>query len=209
MGSTRRSTQSLLRSSPPRKPLSSRTSVFHRSSRRLYPWSPARAPLSRLTNILPELLSLESVSSDRNTYIPLTRRPTATRLTSATTLSPLTAQKTRITLRPAQAYHNFVENWSLEVDDKKVSPNKNEKKTIKIESDSLLKGEVTLYWHSDNVVEVNTPHSRITHKGRVVSVEEKSLMADGSHCGLCGDYSMIKSADIKSPKECVLSTSAS
>lgn len=111
-----------------------------------------------------------------------------------------------ITLRPAQAYHNFVENWSLEVDDKKVSLNKNEKKTIKIESDSLLKGEVTLYWHSDNVVEVNTPHSRITHKGRVVSVEEKSLMADGSHCGLCGDYSMIKSADIKSPKECVLST---
>jgi hypothetical protein len=114
--------------------------------------------------------------------------------------------KTKITLRPAQAYHNFVENWSLEVDDKKVSLNKNEKKTIKIESDSLLKGEVTLYWHSDNVVEVNTPHSRITHKGRVVYVEEKSLMADGSHCGLCGDYSMIKSADIKSPKECVLST---
>merc|ERR1712186_88275 len=84
--------------------------------------------------------------------------------------------KTKITLRPAQVYHNFVENWSLEVDDKKVSLNKNEKKTIKIESDSLLKGEVTLYWHSDNVVEVNTPHSRITHKGRVVSVEEKSLM---------------------------------
>merc|ERR1712083_843018 len=33
-----------------------------------------------------------------------------------------------------------------------------------------------------------------------------SLMADGSHCGLCGDYSMIKTADIKSPKECVLSS---
>merc|ERR1712083_1198926 len=60
--------------------------------------------------------------------------------------------------------------------------------------------------HSDNVVEINTPHTRITHKGKTVSVEEKSLMADGSHCGLCGDYSMIKTADIKSPKECVLSS---
>merc|ERR1711910_312116 len=114
--------------------------------------------------------------------------------------------KTKIELRPAQAYQNYVEDWSLEVDGKKVSLNKNEKKIMKINSPLSLETECTVYWHSDNVVEVNTPHSRITHKGKTVSVEEKSLMADGSHCGLCGDYSMIKSADIKSPKECVLST---
>merc|ERR1711910_276194 len=93
--------------------------------------------------------------------------------------------KTKITLRPAQAYHNFVENWSLEVDDKKVSLNKNEKKTIKIESDSLLKGEVTLYWHSDNVAEVNTPHSRITHKECVLSTNKlaaKSYRVKSSQC---------------------------
>merc|ERR1719476_389492 len=73
--------------------------------------------------------------------------------------------KTKIEVSPAQSYQNYVEDWTLE-------------------------NECTVYWHSDNVVEINTPHARITHKGRTVSVEEKSLMADGSHCGLCGDYNM-------------------
>merc|ERR1719182_379569 len=114
--------------------------------------------------------------------------------------------KTKIELRPAQAYQNYVEDWTCEVNGQKIYLNKNEMKTIKIESDSLLKGECTIFWHSDNVVEINTPHTRITHKGKTVSVEEKSLMADGSHCGLCGDYNMDQRADIKSPKECVLSS---
>jgi hypothetical protein len=99
---------------------------------------------------------------------------------------------------PAQSYQTYVEDWSIEVNGKKVTPNKNEKKT--------LENECTVYWHSDSVVEINTPHTRITHKGKTVSVEEKSLMADGSHCGLCGDYNMDQRADIKSPKECVLSS---
>merc|ERR1739838_1078631 len=102
--------------------------------------------------------------------------------------------KTKIELRPALAYQNYVEDWTCEVNGQKIYLNKNEMKTIKIESDSLLKGECTIYWHSDNVVEINTPNTRITHKGKTVSVEEKSLMADGSHCGLCGDYSMVRSA---------------
>jgi len=114
--------------------------------------------------------------------------------------------KTKIELRPAQAYQNYVEDWTCEVNGQKIYLNKNEMKTIKIESDSLLKGECTIFWHSDNVVEINTPHTRITHKGKTISLEEKSLMADGSHCGLCGDYSMVRTADIKSPKECVLSS---
>merc|ERR1712025_1267979 len=106
--------------------------------------------------------------------------------------------ETKIEVSPAQSYQNYVEDWTLEVDGKKVSLNKNEEKT--------LENECTVYWHSDNVVEINTPHARITHKGRTVSVEEKTLMADGSHCGLCGDYNMDQRADIKSPKECVLSS---
>merc|ERR1711936_733994 len=116
--------------------------------------------------------------------------------------------KTKIELRPAQAYQNYVEDWSLEVDGKKVSLNKNEKKIMKINSPLSLETECTVYWHSDNVVEVNTPHSRITHKGKTVSVEEKSLMADGSHCGLCGDYNMDLRADVKSPKGCVFTSNS-
>merc|ERR1711936_423008 len=106
--------------------------------------------------------------------------------------------KTKIEVSPAQSYQTYVEDWSIEVDGKKLTLNKNEKKT--------LENECTIYWHSDNVVEISTPHARITHKGKTVSVEEKSLMADGSHCGLCGDYNMDQRADIKSPKECVLSS---
>jgi len=106
--------------------------------------------------------------------------------------------KTKIEVSPAQSYQTYVEDWTLKVNGKKVSLNKNEKKS--------LENECSVFWHSDNVVEINTPHARITHKGKTVSVEEKSLMADGSHCGLCGDYNMDQRADIKSPKECVLSS---
>merc|ERR1712025_1249607 len=67
--------------------------------------------------------------------------------------------------KKAYSYQIDVEDWTLEVDGKKVSLNKNEERT--------LENECTVYWHSDNVVEINTPHARITHKGRTVSVEEK------------------------------------
>merc|ERR1711922_90556 len=32
---------------------------------------------------------------------------------------------------------------------------------------------------------------------------EESGPADGSHCGLCGDYNKDKRADLKSPKKCI------
>merc|ERR1712010_141297 len=101
--------------------------------------------------------------------------------------------KTKIEVSPAQSYQTYVEDWTLKVNGKKVSLNKNEKKS--------LENECSVFWHSDNVVEIDTPHARITHKGKTVSVEEKSLMADGSHCGLCGDYNMDQRADIKSPTQ--------
>merc|ERR1711872_9627 len=47
----------------------------------------------------------------------------------------------------------------------------------------------------------STPSSRITHYGKTVEIEEKGS-ADGSHCGLCGDYNNDKRADLKSPKKC-------
>ena len=43
----------------------------------------------------------------------------------------------------------------------------------------------------------------MTYNGKVATVEEKSILADGSHCGLCGDYNNDQRADIKSPKGCV------
>merc|ERR1711874_336863 len=33
-------------------------------------------------------------------------------------------------------------------------------------------------------------------------------MADGSHCGLCGDYNMDLRADVKSPKGCVFTSNS-
>merc|ERR1711885_11804 len=55
--------------------------------------------------------------------------------------------RTKIELRPTEAYQNFVEDWTCEVNGQKIQLKKNEMKTIKIESDSLLKGECTIYWH--------------------------------------------------------------
>ena len=57
--------------------------------------------------------------------------------------------------------------------------------------------------NGDNSLVLETPSARITHTGNEVIVEEKSILADGSHCGLCGDYNNDIQADIKSPKGCI------
>jgi len=107
--------------------------------------------------------------------------------------------KTKIEVRPSEAYAGKVERFIIEVDGQELPLSKHEKITL---SSSSLLGEVTAYWSNDNEVEINTPHSRVRHQGKTVIVEEKST-ADGSHCGLCGDYNRDRRADLKSPKGCV------
>merc|ERR1711973_565972 len=90
--------------------------------------------------------------------------------------------QTKIQLSPAQAYSNSVEQYQLSVNGQEMSLQQNK--------------EVTLC----------TPSSRITHYGKTVEIEEKGS-ADGSHCGLCGDYNNDKRADLKSPKKCIFQSS--
>ena len=48
---------------------------------------------------------------------------------------------------------------------------------------------------------------RVTlYNGKEAKVEDKNLLADGSQCGLCGDYNRNLVAEIKSPKGCVYSS---
>ena len=48
---------------------------------------------------------------------------------------------------------------------------------------------------------------RVTlYNGKEAKVEDKNLLADGSHCGLCGDYNRNLVAEIKSPKGCIYSS---
>jgi hypothetical protein len=56
---------------------------------------------------------------------------------------------------------------------------------------------------ADNKVILDTPAARITYNGKEAVVEEKSIMADGSHCGLCGDYNNDLRAEIKTPNGCI------
>jgi hypothetical protein len=61
-----------------------------------------------------------------------------------------------------------------------------------------------LYFSSiGHAVVLDTPTTRVTYNCKMATVEEKSLIADCSHCGLCGDYNNDKRADVKSPKGCV------
>merc|ERR1719259_755581 len=110
--------------------------------------------------------------------------------------------KSKIEVRPSEAYAGKVEKFIIEVDGQEVPLKKHEK--ITLSSQSALE-QVTAYWSNDNVVEIETPHNRVKHQGKTVIVEEKSS-ADGSHCGLCGDYNQDKRADLKSPKGCVFTS---
>merc|ERR1712145_27604 len=113
---------------------------------------------------------------------------------------PLFHEQSKIELRPAQAYSNYVDEYKLTVNGQKVELQKGEKITLQSSQE-----QVTVYWSNDNTVVINTPNTRLVHSGKTVTVEEKSS-PDGSHCGLCGDYNLDKRADVKSSKGCVFSS---
>jgi len=109
-------------------------------------------------------------------------------------------EQSKIELRPAQAYSNYVDEYKLTVNGQKVELQKGQKITLQSSQE-----QVTVYWSNDNTVVINTPNTRLVHSGKTVTVEEKSS-PDGSHCGLCGDYNLDKRADVKSSKGCVFSS---
>merc|ERR1712002_584785 len=109
-------------------------------------------------------------------------------------------EQSKIELRPAQAYSNYVEEYHVIVNGQKVPLKKNQQITLQSTQE-----QITVYWSSDNTVEVNTPHTRLVHRGKTFTVEEKSS-AEGNHCGLCGDNNQDMRADVKSSKGCVLSS---
>ena len=94
---------------------------------------------------------------------------------------------------------NKKNEFTMKVNGQEVALKKNEKITL---SSSSPLDQVTAYWSNDNAVVINTPHNRVQHQGKTVIVEEKTS-ADGSHCGLCGDYNQDRRADLKSPKGCI------
>ena len=102
----------------------------------------------------------------------------------------------KINLSPAQAYTNQVEQYTITVNGEELELRKNEK--ISLTSDK----KISAYLTEDKTVVISTPTSRITHSGKTIEIEE-SGPADGSHCGLCGDYNKDKRADLKSPKNCI------
>merc|ERR1719204_2766478 len=108
--------------------------------------------------------------------------------------------QTKIQLSPAQAYSNSVEQYQLSVNGQEMSLQQNKQVTLSTQE------QITAYYGQDQTVTISTPSSSITHYGKTVEIEEKGS-ADGSHCGLCGDYNNDKRADLKSPKKCIFQSS--
>jgi len=106
------------------------------------------------------------------------------------------AGQTKIQVRPARAYTNQVEEYTVTVNGEEQQLRKNSE--ISLSSDK----RITAYLTEDRTVVISTPSSRITHSGKTVEIEE-SGPADGSHCGLCGDHNNDRRADLKSPKKCI------
>merc|ERR1719187_1037242 len=106
--------------------------------------------------------------------------------------------QTKIQLRPSQSYSSYVQGYTLTVNGQEMSLQQNKQVT--------LTNKITAYYSQDQTVTISTPSSRITHSGKTVQIEEKGS-ADGSHCGLCGDYNNDRRADLKSPKKCIFKSS--
>jgi hypothetical protein len=95
-----------------------------------------------------------------------------------------------------EVYINQDQEYTITVNGEAKELIKNKK--ISLSSDKMI----TAYLTEDKTVVIFSPSSRITHSGKTVEIE-KSGPADGSHCGLCGDYNQDKRADLKSPKKCI------
>ena len=95
-----------------------------------------------------------------------------------------------------QVYTNQDQQYTITVNGEEKQLVKNKK--ISLSSDKTISAYLT----EDKTVVISSPSSRITHSGKTVEIE-KSGPADGSHCGLCGDYNQDKRADLKSPKKCI------
>merc|ERR1712168_1287412 len=108
--------------------------------------------------------------------------------------------QTKIQLSPAKAYSNNVEEYQLSVNGQEVSLQQNQQVTLSSQE------QITAYSNEDKTVTISTPSSRINHSGKTVEIEGKGW-ADGSHCGLCGDYNNDRRADLKSPKKCIFKSS--
>merc|ERR1719347_1239883 len=106
--------------------------------------------------------------------------------------------KSKISLIPS------VSSYKLEVDGQELSLIKN--KMMVIPSKDLL-SIFSVFWSSDSSIVLETPAVRVTlYNGKEAKVEDKNLLADGSQCGLCGDYNRNLVAEIKSSKGCVYSS---
>merc|ERR1711970_775048 len=106
--------------------------------------------------------------------------------------------KSKISLIPSYS------SYKLEVDGQEISLIKN--KMMYIQSKDLL-SSFSVYLSSENIIILETPASRVTlYNSKEAKVEDKTLLADGSRCGLCGDYNKHLIAEIKSPKGCVYSS---
>merc|ERR1711973_725725 len=79
-------------------------------------------------------------------------------------------EQSKIELRPAQAYSNYVDEYKLTVNGQKVELQKGVKITLQSSQE-----QVTVYWSNDNTV-INTPNTRLVHSGKTVTVEEKAAL---------------------------------
>merc|ERR1712025_575467 len=106
--------------------------------------------------------------------------------------------KSKISLIPS------VSSYKLEVDGKEISLIKNKKMFI---SSKDLLSTFSVFWSSDNSIILETPAVCVTlYNGKDAKVEGKNMLADGSQCGLCGDYNRNQVAEITSAKGCVYSS---
>lgn len=106
----------------------------------------------------------------------------------------------KMEIRPSQSYSDSRKEYDIDVDGKSVSLAKGEKAEV----DSIdNRSSYRFQRSSDDVVFVETPYSRITYDVKKISIEHTKLSVDNKHCGLCGDATGDKRADVKTAQSCV------
>merc|ERR1740128_834803 len=107
----------------------------------------------------------------------------------------------KVTMEPSRSYHESNKEFEIEVDGQMVSLKPTEKREVESRNGKV---HYRIYRTADNVIELETPYTRVIYNGETIEIEH--LTAQSNECGLCGDKNEDRKVDIKSAQQCATQT---
>merc|ERR1711972_872829 len=104
-------------------------------------------------------------------------------------------------MEPARSYSESPKEYEVILDGESVELERNQRKHLVSENGKVV---YTIFRSADDVLELETPHTRIIYNGKTIEVEPLNSMMH-TQCGLCGNNDNNKMVELQTAKSCIAS----